>query len=76
MYNYQKEYIIVYIRLGRSLRGVVATRPSQSETATPLGLAMTLFLITDVNYFMLSVITIPLTPFRKSGLEGFESNSL
>jgi hypothetical protein len=39
-----------------SLRGAIATKQSQSEIATPFGLAMTFFAIPNANYFMLSVI--------------------
>jgi hypothetical protein len=35
---------MVYIRPRMSLRGVIATKQSQNEIATPFGLAMTPFL--------------------------------
>jgi hypothetical protein len=42
-----------------SLRGVIATKQSQNEIATPFGLAMTsLFLVQNVTYFVLSAIII------------------
>ena len=34
------------------------TKQSQSEIATPFGLAMTLFVIPNANYFMLSVVSL------------------
>ena len=40
---YQEEHIIVYIISGKSLRGEVTTKQSQSEIAAPFGLAMTTF---------------------------------
>ena len=38
------------------MRGAIARKQSQSEIATPFGLAMTLFAIPNANYFMLSVV--------------------
>ena len=51
-----KEPILIFISPGRSLRGAVATKQSQSEIATPFGLAMTIFVIPNLNYFMLPVM--------------------
>jgi hypothetical protein len=43
--------MIVYIIPNRSLRGVVAAKQSQSEIATPFGLAMTAFCGSECKLF-------------------------
>jgi hypothetical protein len=51
MTKYQEEHMIVYISPDGSLRGAIATKQSQSEIATPFGLAMTIFYDSEWKLF-------------------------